>query len=447
MKQTAFLIALFFLITGTLFSQRNDIAALKKVFLRAEEILDSDPDSALIYYQRILEGLNFNKINNRVALCYSRIGEIYGDRSDFQNAFENYLNFLACAELQKDTSRQISASNNIAIILNQQRKYMQAIGYIQRSIGLSRLTGNQWQIMNCMTNLADMMSAVGKIDSSIIVLKEAKRIATLHHFEEEIPNILANLGNIYYMKAQSTDDKTIYRMAVECSQQAINLIMNMKDPNIVQDDYRKDLAYAYGLKGAALAGLGNYTESETAYQKAIAYYIEQRDLFDLSYLYFELTNVYINAGQNKKASLYLERYDSISKVLYTKENTRAISDMQTKYETERKEQQNQALKTENELSTKTIRQQTIITYVTIGGLSLALALAFFIFRGLKQQRLTNKIITQQKLETEKQKQIIEEHQKEILDSIRYAKRIQKAHLPTEIYVKRTIDRLKKSDAS
>jgi cell division protein FtsX len=119
--------------------------------------------------------------------------------------------------------------------------------------------------------------------------------------------------------------------------------------------------------------------------------------------------------------------------------------MQTKYETEKKEQQNRALKTENELSAKTIRQQTIITYVTIAGLALALILAFFIFRGLKQQRLTNKIISEQKAEVELQKHLVEEHQKEILDSIRYAKRIQKAHLPTESYVKRNIDRLKKSD--
>jgi hypothetical protein len=46
-------------------------------------------------------------------------------------------------------------------------------------------------------------------------------------------------------------------------------------------------------------------------------------------------------------------------------------------------------------------------------------------------------------EITKQKHLIEEKQKEILDSIKYAKRIQQAHMPTEKYVEKNINRLKK----
>lgn len=43
-----------------------------------------------------------------------------------------------------------------------------------------------------------------------------------------------------------------------------------------------------------------------------------------------------------------------------------------------------------------------------------------------------------------QKMLIEEKQKEILDSIRYAHRIQKAQMPTKSYIERTLERLLKS---
>ena len=43
-----------------------------------------------------------------------------------------------------------------------------------------------------------------------------------------------------------------------------------------------------------------------------------------------------------------------------------------------------------------------------------------------------------------QKRTVDEKQKEILDSIRYAQRIQKAHLPNEKQFTRTMERLKKS---
>jgi hypothetical protein len=45
--------------------------------------------------------------------------------------------------------------------------------------------------------------------------------------------------------------------------------------------------------------------------------------------------------------------------------------------------------------------------------------------------------------TQKQKEIIELKQKEVVDSITYAKRIQTSLLPTEKYIERNLKRLKK----
>ena len=53
-------------------------------------------------------------------------------------------------------------------------------------------------------------------------------------------------------------------------------------------------------------------------------------------------------------------------------------------------------------------------------------------------------VQQRTAEVVKQKQVLEEKQKEILDSIQYAKRIQQSLLPTEKYIERNLNRLKKS---
>ena len=49
----------------------------------------------------------------------------------------------------------------------------------------------------------------------------------------------------------------------------------------------------------------------------------------------------------------------------------------------------------------------------------------------------------QKKEVELQKQIVDEHQKSIIDSITYARRIQQSLLPTEKYIEKNLNRLKK----
>lgn len=62
------------------------------------------------------------------------------------------------------------------------------------------------------------------------------------------------------------------------------------------------------------------------------------------------------------------------------------------------------------------------------------------FKVTQKQKL---VIESQKEIVEEQKKLVEEKQKEILDSIRYAKRIQMAQIPSEKRVENTLGRLRK----
>ena len=95
------------------------------------------------------------------------------------------------------------------------------------------------------------------------------------------------------------------------------------------------------------------------------------------------------------------------------------------------------LKQEIEISKKTVKQQKYITYISLISLIIVALLAFFIYKGYKKNKLANVII-------EKQKKIAESKNKEIMDSINYASRIQKASLPNEKYIERKINDLNKS---
>jgi hypothetical protein len=55
----------------------------------------------------------------------------------------------------------------------------------------------------------------------------------------------------------------------------------------------------------------------------------------------------------------------------------------------------------------------------------------FMYNRFKVTQRQKFIIEQQKEEVEEQKKLVDEKQKEILDSIRYAKRIQMAQVPSE----------------
>jgi serine phosphatase RsbU (regulator of sigma subunit) len=71
------------------------------------------------------------------------------------------------------------------------------------------------------------------------------------------------------------------------------------------------------------------------------------------------------------------------------------------------------------------KQESVITIIAVLS-ALGVILLLFSFRSNNQRRKANKLLSQQKALVEKQKQLVDEKQKEILDSINYAKRIQTA---------------------
>ena len=90
-----------------------------------------------------------------------------------------------------------------------------------------------------------------------------------------------------------------------------------------------------------------------------------------------------------------------------------------------------------------IRAKKNQQYALFGGLFLVILFSVFMFNRWKVTQKQKEIIESQKLKVESQKKLVEEKQSEILDSIRYAKRIQLAQIPSEKQVAKNLERLKK----
>ena len=63
-------------------------------------------------------------------------------------------------------------------------------------------------------------------------------------------------------------------------------------------------------------------------------------------------------------------------------------------------------------------------------------------RSLRINQKKNRSIRLQKEAVERQKHLVEEKQKEVIDSITYAKRIQRALITSERYIEKSINKLK-----
>ncbi|MBL7899682.1 MAG: SpoIIE family protein phosphatase, partial [Crocinitomicaceae bacterium] len=77
-------------------------------------------------------------------------------------------------------------------------------------------------------------------------------------------------------------------------------------------------------------------------------------------------------------------------------------------------------------------------YFLFAGIAVCVIVGLLLLRGFLQKKKDHEIIAQQKKEVEHQKHIVEEKNKEITDSINYAKRIQEAILPGESLLKKVL---------
>ena len=112
------------------------------------------------------------------------------------------------------------------------------------------------------------------------------------------------------------------------------------------------------------------------------------------------------------------------------------------YEFEKKQAEEKlAQEKKDVISDAELKQQKQQRNYFIAGFILMLALAFFIFRGYRQKQKANLALADKNFTIEEQKKMVEVKQKEILDSIHYAKRIQKAIITSEYYINKNLQRL------
>jgi tetratricopeptide (TPR) repeat protein len=143
---------------------------------------------------------------------------------------------------------------------------------------------------------------------------------------------------------------------------------------------------------------------------------------------------YENTGDYKKAVQYYNRFIAQYDSAYKTDVARQMAEMSKKYETEKKDKELAIKESEIRKQEADAKQKSTQRDFFIAGFCVMGMLAFVILRSYNQKKKANE-------EIRAQKTIVDEKQKEILDSIRYARRIQSALIASESYIEKSLERL------
>jgi len=331
-------------------------------------------DSALFYADAELglaKKLNFSK---GLAQAYNNKGLIDWNKGNYDKGLENHFSALKIREKIGDEKGIASSYVNIGLIYKEQGNYDKALENYFSALKIFQKTGDKYPIAVINSNIGIIYFVQKKYDKALENLIAALTTQEEIGDKEGIAQSTHNIGNVYA-------DKKDYAKALE------NLFASVKVRSEIGD--KKGIAGGYITIGEIYARKGDYTEAINYLQKGTQMSGEMGAKDFIMTGYKALSESYDKKKEYNNAYAYHKLYSDMKDSIFNEESSKQIAEMQTKYETEKKEQQITLLNKEGELQKSEVRKQKIIIGSVATGLFVVLILSIFIFR---ERRKSEKLL-------------------------------------------------------
>jgi len=403
-------------------------------------------DSAVYYWTKAKDfceaklKTNTNKLitlslKRGLANAYNNIGLIKSNKGDVKGALDDYLVGLKLYEEVNDKIGLLSILNNQGIIYYTQNEFQKAEENFNRAIKIAIAIDDKIGLTNSYSYLGYMAREKRDVKKTLEYFFNALEMAKSTGDQYQLAYINNDIGVMY---CESNTDK-----ALEYFENARKIRETIGE--------KQGLSNSYNNIGDLYLGRKEYNKAEENLKKALALAKEMGYPDNIRRPAEHLKNVYKALGQHEKALEMFELSALMNDSINNRENRKATIRSQLKYEIGKKAVAD-SIKASDEklLISSKLKEEKTKSYALYGGLSLVILFSLFMVNRFKVTNRQKKIIELKEKETQKQNEIIIEQkkevevkQKEVLDSIQYAKRIQLALMPTEKFVAKTLSRLKK----
>ena len=432
MKRLLFLIFLLFL-AGKNFSQNvRKIDSLFKVLSHAPE--DSTKADILFRlgwetsYRNLGEGLKYSKeamdlsekldYKKGLVRSYHDLGSIYLDMGEYDRANEYLFKELRLGEKMGNKKIHLGACYvELGILFGNQKNYPRSLYFDSLALEDFKKNGDTSAIAVVYNNIASVYSDRGQYRKALEIQKAALAINIQLRDEDAIASSYNNIGDLYgHLGEKENALKNLDRARAIYKTQ--NSVYSLSHGMLSYAEfYRQDKDYKTAL---------SYLDSALKMSKETGQKEEEMAVYSMFAECYEQRNDLSNAYR------YFKNYAELKDSLFTAEKEKEITKNEMKYEFD-KLQEKQKIEQEKKdaLAGEQIKHQRLIIYSSVAGLLAAAIFVFFIYRGYRQKQKINSQLAEKNF-------IIEEKNKNITDSINYARHIQNAILPPEKAIKNVL---------
>jgi tetratricopeptide (TPR) repeat protein len=420
----------------------HDTSLVHAYYRLGEKIYLDQPDSATVLWKKAI-GLCEAKLSEKSSplqkfyrryegFLYTSLGAILENKGDQSGPLNYHFQSLKIAEQLGNKEGLASVYSNIGIVYESLEDLEKAIEYYSKAMSHYRSIGKKAGMALCYNNIANAYMKQDKIEEATELFEKSIQ---LHRETGDISGLAYSLNNLGALYNNVFDN---FPKALDYFEQSLKLHEQRND--------KRGIVYA-------LMNIGNVYYKQKKYDKArnflsrsleISYTTEYPEIIrDAAQEMFYLGKATKNGKEALEMfRLFITMRDSIN----NQETRKAGIQKQIQYEYDKKAVADSIRNAEKNIQENIKREQEIkqrraYSYGGLIAFVLMLVIALISFRAFKNKQKANEIISLQKKLVDEQKHMIEEKQKEIIDSITYARRIQRSLLPSGRQIERALGKL------
>ncbi len=331
----------------------------------------SNPDSSLLLLNDAMEIARSVGSQYLITKTLSDLAVTYFYKSEYEKSLENHLASLRISQENGYLELASTTLSNIGMLYSERKDNEKAVGYYRESLKLKRQLEDSMGIARALNNIGMSYFNIANLDSAEYFYLQALDIARALEVRYGEGLLLNNLGSIYFNREMHAMAIDYYRQALEVKKSIDDVkgmaMVNNNIGSVYIKEEQPDSASLYYKTGLALARKSASRSNEAE---------SLEGLYRASGL----------KGNYQDALDYLVRFKQLSDSLQQEIYSDQIGELETRFETQKKEAEISRLQNENALAGS--RQKNLILLFSLGTL-LIISAGVFIFmrvRSIQQRR-------------------------------------------------------------
>ena len=328
-------------------------------------------------YNESLEMAKANQDTTMMANNYKGLGMNNEYLGKLDDAIDYYFKAVDLFAAKGNKYGLATSYTNIGTLYSEIKQYEKAFEYYNKAIVLKKDLKNYSGLALTYFNLGDLYLAIDNLEQGASDLDSALHYATISNNTGILSHAYFSKGDVFYKKKDFRQAETIYQKGLKIAEEQ-------------KDSFR--IARGNECIGRVYSELGDYEKAKVFFEDGLSFAERSKSIETEKRLILPYISAAEKHNAHKDLSKLYSRLLVINDSLFSLQKVVTINEVEAKYQTEKKEKENQLLKTEGAINEATIKSQKTILFSSLIGVLLLSIISFLVFRQNKNQKKINQIL-------------------------------------------------------